>query len=210
MNEKSAGLCLAGLLGALCLTVSLSLLSCANPGAASGSDGSTSSSYRTLAWQNDGAGYVQYYTNDPANIQSQGYSEWRYYDPSETPMSTVEVKANKISGDASMGFGLIFCVQDSVNFMTVDIDTQGFYKIVKVVAGTYVSIVPWTDSAGALFSGYSVPNTIKVAYDSTSKVFTLYLNRALVTTFTDPSAPYFTGGRNGFIIGISNTENFPR
>ncbi len=211
MEEKVAGLRRASLTGVLCLAVSLWLFSCTNPSTGSGNNDSPPSTYQTLAWQNDGAGYIQYYTDDPANIQSQGYSEWHYYDPSQTPMSSVEVKAKKISGDPTMSFGVIFCVQDVSNFLTVDIDTQGYYQVGKVVAGTYVSIIPWT-LAGALFSGYNVSNTITVTYDSTSSMFSLYFNKDFnptpVATFTDPGAPLL-GGRSGFIIGVSSTENFP-
>ena len=186
----------------------LLFIGCETPISDSAGPEVVTSPYETISWQDDGTGYIRWYTNDPQYISDIGYSEWEFYDPVQTPMTSVEVEVKKVSGDPYMGYGIVFCLQDGTNYLTVNIDTLGFYRIAKYSNGSSTDIVSWM-SSDYLFQGYGVKNTIQVDYNSTNAQFTLSFNGSSATTFKDTSATPFSDGRSGFLIGVSDTENFP-
>ncbi len=218
---------------AIFLLFSFQLLSCVNPSTGtsivapnqgSGDSGSGTSSgtppvappaytgqVTTIAWQNDGAGFTQFFTNDSSYIHTNGWSEWTWDSTVEQPMVASETQVEKISGDPTMGFGVTFCVQDADNFYVLYIDVTGWYSIGKVVSGTYTAIQAWTDadvSSTVLNQGYGYrgANNIQITRSASNRQFTVTFNGTPTTTFSDAT---FTGGAYGFVVGISADESFP-
>lgn len=157
---------------------------------------------RTIRWEDDGAGYTRFYTNDS---QYYGYSFWYWDDPSVDPMTTVETAVKKISGSSAHGFGIIFCVQDTNNFYRILISANGGYNIWKKVNDTWTSIQSWTQS-GNINQGYGAVNTIKVTRVDTT--FYVYINEQYETCF---DANEFSGGKSGYYVSVgdSDYEKFP-
>ena len=71
----------------------------------------------TIFWEPDDAGFIQLYTNDTRYLGIDGWTFWKWDDLTvEDPMNYVETQVKKISGEAGMGYGVIFCFTDSDNF----------------------------------------------------------------------------------------------
>ena len=169
----------------------------------------TPAQVQTVAWQSDGAGFTEFFTNDSSYIHSSAWSEWTWGTTSLQPTTSVETEVRKLGGDSSMGCGIVFSLQDQNDFLAVYIDINGYYSIGKVVGGTYSSIVGWTDanaSSTVLYEGYGVTNDILVSYTSATKRYAVSFNGVAVTSFTDAT---FSGGYFGYVVGISASESFP-
>ncbi|HJV65482.1 MAG TPA: hypothetical protein VJ550_07115 [Geomonas sp.] len=160
---------------------------------------------QTIKWQPDSSGFSQFMTND---TQYYGYGLWYYYTPSyEAQTSTVTAAVMKKSGANNVGYGVIFCYQDTNNFYRVMVDVIGHYTVLSRVAGTTSVIIPWSAPHTAIINtGYNVANVITVTQQSLNN-FTVSFNGVQETQFTDPN---FTGGYAGFYTSVSSTaENFP-
>ncbi|NLC53732.1 MAG: hypothetical protein GX770_07180 [Firmicutes bacterium] len=137
-------------------------------------------------------------------------------------METVEASVKKLSGSASAGYGIVFCLQNENNFYTLISNIQGEYLIVKMVNGEWYVVDEWYDNdAGIIKNGdmvYSqylhlgygyddVENQIKVKYNN-DNTFTISFNGQEAATFKDGS---FSGGYYGFYAetGSAEDENFP-
>jgi hypothetical protein len=165
----------------------------------------------TIDWQADGAGFIQFQTNDTANL---GYGQYANYSssaqnaPTVYPGGTVTAVIKKISGSAGAGMGIIFCYQDTSNFYRLLISEDGWYNIYKKVGGTYTSIQSWTQSS-SISQGYGVSNTLSVT-QSAANNYSVYINNMTTPeiTFVDSSVP--NAGEAGFYASISSTtEDFP-
>jgi hypothetical protein len=162
----------------------------------------------TIFWEPDANGYTQFYTNDSRYLGVDGWTFWKWDDSvTQTPMQHVETQVKKISGSSGMGYGVIFCFQDSNNFFMLAIDTHQNYMIGKVVAGALTGIVDWSLSSN-LNPGYDIINKVKVQKTGTH-TFTFYFNDQQEDTFTDSNTPFFTGGKYGVVVSISPNEDFP-
>jgi hypothetical protein len=185
-----------GILTLLAAGAALFFVSCGTPGTRP----------QTIEWASDGAGFIQYMTEDPNFFKTAQFHS--YTEAHEAPMTTVTVAAKKMSGAADMGFGVIFCVQDSDNFYRVMIDTTGMYKIVKKLAGSETVIQEWATSSH-LSTGYDVVNTIMITHTPPSD-FSVYLGGSTMADRTFPDSS-FTDGDAGFYVAIgdSTAESFP-
>ncbi|MBP7096796.1 MAG: hypothetical protein KBC36_12020 [Spirochaetia bacterium] len=158
----------------------------------------------TVAWGDEGDGFLTYRTNDPEELDR---SAWRLdgYVQAEVGY-TVEAKVRKVSGSPTTGYGIVFCAQDDDNFYRVLVNVNGRFNVYKRVAGTWSQISGWEDSP-ALNEGYGVDNTIKVARDG--DVLRLYFNGTSVGIFNPAE---FKGGQAGFYAGIGSrdSETFPQ
>jgi len=178
------------------------------PGSVGGGETTTEAAH-TVDWVTDSSGSTEYYTNDPSNLESNPYSVWTWSSSVQNPMTTVEASVRKLGGDPSMGFGLIFCVQDANNFLVLYIDLGGYYCIGRVQSGTYTPIVSWTDanaSSTVLYEGYGATNDIAINYQAGTDTYQVSFNNTAVTSFTDST---WSGGAYGFIAGLSASESFP-
>ncbi len=184
------------------------LFNCNEPSSSKSSGGDTeevpSLPVETKAWVDDGEGFIQFYTNDTNNCGIGFFTNIaQVYDS----MQSVEFEVKKNSGSPYVGYGIIFCVQDSDNFYRLLIVNAGYYIISKKVGGNYIPIIEDWFYTGNLNQGNGAINNIKVARDNTGK-FTVYFNNNQTYTFTDAT---FAGGDCGYYAGIgpSNYESFP-
>lgn len=175
-------------------------------GCGGGNASSSSPTFQSPTWQNDGNGFLQFTTNDPHYYS---YNFWSTYNTHESIMSAVTATVKKASGNANSGYGIIFCQQDVDNFYRLMITINGHYAVTARVAGVTTSIIPWSaPSVATLYTGYGVENLISVV-QTTPYHFAIYFNGVLETTFTDPN---FYAGWAGFYVWItdpSRGESFP-
>jgi len=178
-------------------------------------DLSTANSVQRIMWQNDGAGFVQFSTNDTNDC---GYLFTHAIGSPFMPMFSVEIQVKKMSGYSHNSYGNVFCYQDQNNYYRVGITVNGHYIINKKVAGsTYYNIGGSTwyatnpssswPSSGNLITGFGNTNNIKVV-NAGGGVFDIYFNGVLETSFTDST---FTGGYNGYSASVNTVsqESFP-
>jgi hypothetical protein len=197
-------LCCLFALSSLGLLLAASILGCTNPSGGGGGGGG-GPSIQSIEWQNDGAGFIQFSTND-TNKYGYGYYI-PYVDELQSTMTTVTAKAKKMSGAPAYGWGIVFCYQDTNNFYRLLISGYGHYQVAKKVAGTYYDITPWTTWASNINTSAGVTNVISVTLVTPGN-FSVSFNGGVPENF---AAPEWTGGAAGFytMIGTSTYENFP-
>jgi hypothetical protein len=192
---------LMGMIALLC-ALGVIVVSCDD---GNGGDGDDNLPVKTIEWETDGNGYTQFYTND-----AQYY--YHYFTASaDHSGDTYEAEVKKLSGNATYGYGMLFCYDssnpDSLSYYRLLITTRGSYQIHKRVAGTWAAnpITNWTASA-ALNAGYNQANKLKVVKADNN--FTVYINNQQVDTFTDSD---ITGTKIGAYVGVgeSDEESFP-
>jgi hypothetical protein len=162
--------------------------------------------------RNDPEGNVWFYTNDTKyfGFSGNGTTVTRISgDTEELPMNSVKTNVKKVSGNGLGGYGIIFCASDPYNFLFVQVRIDGKYYIGKKVSTeTYArQIKDWTDST-FLTTGYSAENSIAVDYLGSNQ-FRIFFNDNTADTFTDDTTPQFTGGKYGYSVEVTSTEEFP-
>jgi hypothetical protein len=178
-------------------------------------DLSTANGVQRILWQDDGAGFVQFSTNDTNDC---GNLFTHVIGSPFTPMSFLEIQVKKITGSSHNSYGNVFYYQDQNNYYRVGITVNGYYIINKKVAGTYYYNIgsstwyatnpssSWPNSSN-LITGFGNTNNIKVV-NAGGGNFDIYFNGVLETSFTDST---FTGGYNGYSASVNTVsqENFP-
>ena len=157
---------------------------------------------------NDGA--LQFWTNDSRyHNQFQNY----YLDnPGDDP-NIYQGNVKKISGNNSYGFGILFCVDNSVpgtpSYYRLFITVNGRFTVQKMADGRWTAAPLSWRNASALKRGYDVYNHIKVekteANDNGTVTFNIYFNDTLSATFND-DAP-LNGVRAGLVTSVNTAEN---
>jgi len=151
-----------------------------------------------------------YSTNDSS---LKGTTVTKYTSNSTSGAFTFTVTVSKASGNAAGGFGILFQRQDDADFWLADIDTQGSYTIMKLVAGTWSYVtnnsgIYWVPN-GAIKTGLGVTNTLELTFDGTSG-YSFSVNGTVLQAFTDTGmGTVYTSGGLGLDVGIVSTENFP-
>ncbi|MBQ3798752.1 MAG: hypothetical protein II837_00520 [Treponema sp.] len=158
----------------------------------------------------DGTSIWHFRTNDTRYIREGGYAVW---DIIGTQNSTdpVTIRAIRQSGSPTEGYGLVYFYRTSQGkeyMILAMINTMQQYTVGKYAGNGYKAIIGWTHSS-MLRGGYGSDNTIGLAYDAATKVFTLRLNGIVADTFEDAEKPRLTTGRNGLVVCISQFEDFP-
>lgn len=154
-----------------------------------------------------------FFTKDPKYIKSNGYTFWLPSHESSTDFfEPVELSAYKESGRTESGYGVVFCnqVMDGQDFlMCVMINTRGQFIIGKVIDGEFLTISNWKSSP-LLHKGMGIKNTIKITYDNQKKVFCLSFNGYFACDFSPVKNAPIYGGKSGYVVVVSNLENFPK
>jgi hypothetical protein len=152
----------------------------------------------------DNDGVLQYKTND-----SSFYDRWSntLIDNPWQRQIIIQCNVKKISGDDDYGFGVLFCVDDSVpgsrSLYRLFITVNGRFTVQKMVDGNWLDPpVRWRDSP-FIRRGYNVYNHISVEkVESNGTVtFKVYFNDDLAVEFTD-EAPL-----NGTKVGLAVSVN---
>jgi hypothetical protein len=161
----------------------------------------------------EGSGKYVLETNDTVYWGPYGYTLWAIKGSAQTPFTSRQVVVNKVSGDASAGYGVVFCQYDTGDpdvgetMLVVMINTKQEYIVGEVCGAQFTEIVPWTTST-KLRQGYNQGNTLRVDY--ASEEYTLSINGVETVVFRDDEPPYHSdGGGRGFIVVISPMDEFP-
>jgi hypothetical protein len=158
------------------------------------------------------SGQFVFTTNDTAYWGEYGYTLWTLKGAAVTPFASRKVELSKMSGNASAGYGVVFCSYDTGSgetMLVVMINTQKEYIVGEVTGASFTEIIPWTESA-SLVAGYNVKNTVSLSYDAAKGDFSLSLTDGAAVTFRDDVEPYHdSGGRNGYMVVISPLDDFP-
>lgn len=152
-------------------------------------------------------------TNDTKYLSAKGFTLWTENIKNETSnFSDITITACKESGNAEAGFGIIFCSEkiEGKSFMlSVLINAKGYYTIGKVLEGKFSYINGgWTECKN-LYTGLGVKNTISVSYELNNNEFVLKLNGEEAEKFTSPENITFKYSYSGYVVVISDKENFP-
>jgi hypothetical protein len=158
---------------------------------------------------------IVFKTNDTAYWGPYGYTLWTLTGDAEPAFNGREVVLNKVSGNDTAGYGVVFCCYDTGDaslgetMLVVMINTRREFIVGEVTGAAFTEIVPWTESEN-LFAGYNQENIVKLSYNSAAAEFTLLVNNGEVAKFRDDIAPYHdNGGRSGYLIVISPLDSFP-
>jgi hypothetical protein len=194
-REKSKAVVFAILaLGAIAFATS-----CKNPG-------SSDLPVKTIEFAPDGAGFIQFYTNDSAKLN---YGWYQSYSSATTGGASwdLSVTIRKDSGAIGYGAGCIFGYSDSNNFYRVLLAWNGGYRVDKKVAGTYSPLLDWTQTT-AIATGLGQTNVVDVTYTSGSSC-SILINGTSVSSFNDTDLS--STGLAGFYasVGSSSYESFP-
>lgn len=164
----------------------------------------------TVKWETQASGEMRFSTNDARYIGLAGMTYWKLEDTVIPELDTFSIRACKTSGYGSVGYGALFCAQDTGNFLAVSINIDGMFRVWKVQDKVFTGVAPydkWTAST-YLYKNWDSPNIIKVKYNK-DNTFTIFFNSdSTGVTFSD-KAPFFTGGKNGYHLEVSQHENFP-
>jgi hypothetical protein len=177
-----------------------------------GGDGAAIEEHSDLFVDNpEEPGQVVFETNDSRFWGPYGYTLWALRAaPAQQPFASREVTVSKISGDASAGFGLVFCHYDDpvlgATMLIVMINTQQEYIVGEAVGSEFREIVPWTDCT-LLAGGYGGANTLAVTADGGDLV--LAINGGEACRFRDDEVPLHAGGADGYLVVISPQDDFP-
>ncbi|WP_407427403.1 hypothetical protein [Treponema sp.] len=154
-----------------------------------------------------------FFTNDSKYITSNGYTFWfPAHESSADSFETVEFSAYKESGRTESGYGVVFCNQDLDGkdfLLSLMINTRGQYIIGKVYDGEFSTISTWKTSS-LLHKGIGIRNTVRIDYDDVKKLFIFYFNGYYAGDFSPVENVSITGGKTGFVVVVSNLENFPK
>lgn len=205
--------------------LALSLSCCRLPGSApsnstgsSPSDpaggGASSGRADSLFVESSGTGSrsFDFSTSDPSYITQSGYSLWALNSAVQNPFAGRLVTVNKLEGDATAGYGILFCHQDAQpdgsleKMLIVLINTKGEYAIGEAVGSSFSYIKVWKSSLN-LKLGYNQANTIGLGLSG--RDFILSFNRVEVSRFTPNESSYRLSGADGYIAVISPQDDFP-
>lgn len=152
--------------------------------------------------------------NDEKYWSINGYTLWTVWG-TEVPSDTFTERTatmHKSDGNKDAGYGLVLCQGQRGTYgntmLTLMINVEGYYTIGKVVDAKYEPLFDW-EKCEYINQGFGVDNTIRVVYDSGSRLFSLYINGFFIQTFKDEDAPVHSGGKNGYLVVISPQDTFP-
>jgi hypothetical protein len=159
----------------------------------SGSSGASGDlAIETIGFKPDSDGWTQFYTNDTQYLNDFWTSAWR--DNSNQPATdngtdVYNIECKKISGNKNRSFGFLFGIDTTTEtnnppYYCIYFTVNGAYYIGKYVNGTYITIKDWIVSDN-LVPEYGQTNAVKIVKNQAD--YTVYLNGAKATSFTDSS-----------------------
>lgn len=152
-------------------------------------------------------------TNDSKYLNEKGFTIWTTTKTNTSNgFESISVEMAKLSGRAETGFGVVFCEQqfeEKPYMLTVMINANGLYTIGKVVNGVFYHLEGNWKFSDYINKGYGLKNTICISYNNLLESFVLKINDEEITTFTVPEKIKFKGSESGYVVVISNREEFP-
>jgi hypothetical protein len=160
--------------------------------------------------QGQSPGKYVFFTNDPALWGPYGCTLWTVTETRQEPFVQRGLAMQKISGDASAGFGAILCRREDQllgeTMLVVLINTRRQYTVGEVTGTQFQYLRPWAECP-ALVAGYAL-NRLRVQAEGES--YSVYFNGVLACEFQDGEAPLHPGGDDGLIVVISPQDRFPQ
>jgi hypothetical protein len=94
---------------------------------------------------------------------------------------TLDVDATQIEGPGDNSYGVLIRYVDEKNFYRLDISGDGYFAINKYLAGKWIKLQDWTESAA--IKREAATNRLQVI--ARGNQFTFNVNGQLLATFTD-------------------------
>jgi len=162
-------------------------------------------------------GSWNFFTNKSAMLTPSGSTFWLMSDPVNSlggaTSWTYEVGCTKVSGNQSMGFGIIFAGKDLSNYLCVLLQLDGNYRVMKVTSKVAGDVNGWVGdwvSNSKIYKGFGMNNIIKIKHTpSNEKPYEVFINNEISASFSFKEDDYNTGKRVGFITVLSSGESFP-
>jgi hypothetical protein len=165
---------------------------------------------KTINWEADVNGYLQYFTDDKTFIapyEPTGIRTWSFSGDTLTVTDKAQLRINKISGHNKGTFGLLICGTDSENNLYIAVDVLRRYAVLKILDNQISYIKDWTVS-GLLKEGYNQENVITVE-NLGSYEYRLTFNDTEECTFTDNGVTKLEWGKFGSMVSVYQNEDFP-
>lgn len=165
--------------------------------------------------ETDGQGreVLNFETADAAYLSPRGYTLWALKAPYQESFESRSVMLDKISGNESAGFGLVFChraadeaSEETMLIAMINADQE--YILGQAYGGAFYPLVEWTKTP-YLKKGFHQENRIGIDLNRITREFTLTANGTELCSFTPNDPEYELGGGNGYIAVISPRESFP-
>lgn len=162
--------------------------------------------------ENNSEKYI-FNTNEEKYLTNKGYTIWTTTSVNTTKsFENIEWFVQKESGNEDAGFGLVFCeqdIEDKKYMLCVMINTQRQYIIGEVKDGNFITLIDWKSSP-YLNKGFGIKNKINISFNEEKKYFEIKFNDVYITEFKSNENIKFENSKRGFVVVISNAENFPQ
>jgi hypothetical protein len=163
-----------------------------------------SASCQVSVWGNDSDGNARFLVDEDS---FKGYGWWKPLNirngvnPATDPIS---LTLRQAGGNSNSSYGIHFCYADSLNYYSMSIISQGYYRLFKRVAGATTMIQDWTANPD-LNAGIGSTNSVSISMPAAGTI-SIRFNGGTAIDFNDSS---FTSGNLAIFAGISNDEDFP-
>jgi hypothetical protein len=158
---------------------------------------------------NDSKGLVQFVASDSSFLGWYWFRRLPVADRDFDMLKThITARLAKISGSLATGYGFGFCYKDQWNTYLLMISGDGYFRVRKVLNGTWSDIMPWKHNNG-LIAGFANINKVDIYQSSIGNFrITFNDNSTASETFTDTT---FKAGKIEFYaqIGDASYESFP-
>lgn len=159
------------------------------------------------------SGSYLFETNDSKYLNNNGYTIWTTNKiNTSNNFETITVEVSKNSGRIESGYGIVFCEQQldgNPYMLAVMINANGLYTVGKIVNGIFYHLEGNWKFSSYINKGYGFKNKICVSYDSALESFLLKINDNEITNFTVSEDIKYKNSKTGFVVVISNKEEFP-
>jgi len=165
--------------------------------------GFTDPEIKTIQFQRDENGYIQFFTNDVSlyNYGFTGYSE----EIISSGVFELEIVLN--SGSEYVGRGMIFGAENEHKWYAILIETRGSYTIIKNINGQLTELAK--GSTNQITRGLGNSNIVKAVRRGRNIEIFINNNRRPIYTIRNIE---FEGDKMGYfvMVGDSEFESFPQ
>jgi TolB-like protein len=134
-----------------------------------------------------------FYKNEKYNIYNKEL-DWWVCDITMADDFALEIEAQWMKGVESMGYGTLFRVQDINNYYLFVITKDGYYKVDKVVDGSYKQLTSWERSTAINDKGVNYLKVVAVGKHLTFYVNNIKVKEMFDSTFSKGYYGMFSGG----------------
>ena len=157
-----------------------------------------------ITWESDGSGFIQYKTNLSERHNKYAAAYFSSYELQTGDTFAADLK--KLSGNADMGFGIVWEYTSINEHYGLIIDTKGNWKAYVMSGGSMTEL----GAGSGLQTGYGTINNVSVTKNGNYD-FTISFNNGSSISIDDTANTNHSTGNVGFclFIGSESQENFP-